>query len=131
MLLTQRCWRVHNLNPLSKLAQAIHQRWGSLVKSLISFIERYDSLQSSYQKRRQFWNINTEESTAIIEIISVLSPIRDIIFLAQSRSSGLVPQIVEMLTDLRAETLNEEKPLLIIDPWINLENKTRKIKRKK
>ena len=38
----------HGLNPFSKLAQAIHQRWGSLVKSLINFIERFDCLRAVY-----------------------------------------------------------------------------------
>ena len=39
----------HGLNPFSKLAQAIHQRWGSLVKSLVNFIERFDALRAAYQ----------------------------------------------------------------------------------
>ena len=106
----------HGLNPFSKLAQAIHQRWGSLVKSLVNFIERFDALRAAYQGRGKFWDIDIEDRTAIIEIISVLSPVKDIIVLAQSNKGALVPTIVSMLTDLRMDTLNPNTPLLILDP---------------
>ena len=118
----------HGLNPSSKLAQAIHQRWGSLVKSLINFIERFDGLRSAYQGRGKFWDIDMEERTAIVEIISVLSPVRDIIVLAQSNKGALVPSVVAMLTDLRMDTLNPLSPLLILDPVIlNLAKRTKAI----
>jgi hypothetical protein len=93
----------HGLNPFSKLAQAIHQRWGSLVKSLINFIERFDGLRSAYQGRDKFWDIDVEDRRAIVEIISVLSPVRDIIVLAQSNKGALVPYVVGLLTDLRMD----------------------------
>ena len=116
----------HGLNPYSKLAQAIHQRWGSLVKSLINFIERFDALRAAYQGRGKFWDIDIGDRTAIVEIISVLSPIRDIIVVAQSNKGALVPSVVGMLTDLRMDTLNPLCPLLILDPvTINLANKNK------
>ena len=39
----------NGLNPFSKLAQAIHQRWGRLVKSVINFIERFDCLRAAFR----------------------------------------------------------------------------------
>ena len=116
----------HGLNPHSKLAQAIHQHWGSLVKSLINFIERFDALRTAYQGRGKFWDINMEERTAIVEIISVLSPVKDIIVIAQTNKGALVPSVVGMLTDLRMDTLNSLSPLLILDPVVlNLAKRTK------
>ena len=117
----------NGLNPYSKLAQAIHQRWGSLVKSLINFIERFDGLRSAYQQRGKFWDIDMGDRTAIVEIISVLSPIKDIIVLAQSNKGALVTSVVGMLTDLRMDTLNSLSPLLILDPVILNLAKRRKV----
>lgn len=82
----------------------------------MNFIERFDGLRAAYQGRGKFWDIDIEDRTAIIEIISVLSPIKDIIVLAQSNKGALVPTIVSMLTDLRMDTLNPNIPLLILDP---------------
>ena len=46
----------------------------------------------------------------------MLSPIKDIIVLAQSNKGALVPTIVSMLTDLRMDTLNPNTPLPVLDP---------------
>ena len=116
----------HGLNPHSKLAQAIYQRWGSLVKSLINFIERFDAPRTAYQGRGKFWDINMKERTAIVKIISVLSTVKDIIVIAQSNKGALVPSVVGMLTDLRMDTLNSLSPLLIFDPVVlNLAKRTK------
>ena len=108
----------HGLSPFSKLAQAIHQRWGSLVKSLISFIERYDALRTAFQSCNKDWEITVLERTALVEMISVLMPVREIIVKSQANSGGLVPYIVTSLTQLRTETLNSEFPLEIMDPVV-------------
>jgi hypothetical protein len=73
------------------------------VKSLINFIELFDGLRSAYQGRDKFWDIDVEDRRAIVEIISVLSPVRDIIVLAQSNKGALVPYVVGFLTDLRMD----------------------------
>jgi hypothetical protein len=39
----------NGLNSFSKLAQAIHQLWESLVKSVINFIERFDYLRAAFR----------------------------------------------------------------------------------
>ena len=108
----------HGLSPFSKLAQAIHQRWGSLVKSLISFIERYDALRTAFQNCNKDWEITVMERTALVEMISVLMPVRDIIVKSQANCGGLVPYMVTSLTQLRTETLNSEVPLEILDPVV-------------
>ena len=97
------------------------------MKSLVNFIERFDGLRAAYQERGKFWDIDIEDRTAIVEIISVLSPIKDIIVLAQSNKGALVPSIVGMLTDLRMDTLNSDMPLVILDPVVMNLAKNRKV----
>ena len=81
----------------------------------MNFIQRFDGLRAAYQGRGKFWDIDVEDRTAIVEIISILQPVKDIIVLAQSNKGALVPTIVSMLTDLRMDTLNPNTPLLILD----------------
>jgi hypothetical protein len=106
----------HGLRAYSKLAQAIHQRWGSLVKCLVSFVERYDALKEAYHKRQKDWDLTFEDYKAVIELISILTPVKDIIVVAQSNEGAQLPFLVIMLTKLRMETLNISQPLTIIDP---------------
>ena len=82
----------------------------------MNFIQRFDGLRAAYQGRGKFWDIDVEDRTAIVEIISILQPVKDIIVLAQSNKGALVPTIVSMLTDLRMDNLNPDTPLLILDP---------------
>ena len=106
----------HGLRAYLKLAQAIHQRWGSLVKCLVSFIERYDGLKEAYHQRQKDWELTFEDYKAVIELISILAPVKDIIVVAQSNEGAQLPFLVIMLTKLRMETLNVLHPLVIIDP---------------
>ena len=106
----------HGLRAYSKLAQAIHQRWGSIVKCLVSFIERYDALKEAYHKRQKDWDISFEDYKAVIQLISILTPVKDIIVAARSNEGAQLPFLVIMLTKLRMETLNVSHPLTIIDP---------------
>ena len=52
----------------------------------------------------------------MIELISILTPVKDIIVVAQSNEGAQLPFLVIMLTKLRMETLNISQPLTIIDP---------------
>lgn len=117
---------LHGLHPESRLAQSIHQRWASLVKSLISFLERYDALRSSHQTRGNHWTITPEERESLVEIVSILIPVRNIIVEAQANKGGLVPQIVASFTDLRLDTLCSDKDLTIIDHSFIAKQKMRK-----
>jgi hypothetical protein len=118
----------HGLHSFSKLAQAIHQRWGSLVKCLISFIERYDALKEAYHIREKDWELTFDDYRSVIELISMLSPVRDIIVVAQSNEGAQLPFVVMMLAKLRMEVLNPSRPLTILDPThINKEKKMKNI----
>lgn len=61
----------HGLRAYSKLAQAIYQRWGSLVKYLVSL-----------PSKTKDWDITFEDYKAVIELISILTPAKDIIVAA-------------------------------------------------
>lgn len=83
---------------------------------LVNFLERMAAIQEVYQRKHKDWKITARDRTALVEFVSILIPIKNLIVLAQSKKAAMIPILILELMKLRTYTLNVDAPLEILDP---------------
>lgn len=106
----------HGVDPRSKLAQTIEQRWGSLVKSINSFCEVYVEIKACYHNRGVNCSFTNDQYIQLVQVYSVFEPIQDMMKFCQAKKGFLVPYVVMKYLELMNWTLNLDGPLEIKDP---------------